>query len=173
MVIYLLQKQIVTWGKRLLSKSIKKLRTLNKMKKILIILVLFLLGFSGNTYAEGTNLSCECDFIKDVDLKKVMYENAEPEKFRNCKGLLSVVLDTDKGTISGLGVYKITEVTDRHYISEVDTSEDSFIIVGVDRITGSYTFEMHRDLIIIDSDNKIGRVINATHYKCKKTDKLF
>ena len=143
------------------------------MKKILIILVLFLLGFSGNTYAEVTNLSCECDFIKDVDLKKVMYENAEPEKFRNCKGLLSVVLDTDKGTISGLGVYKITEINERFYMSEVDTGEDSYTIVAIDRITGAYIVEMYSDIIIIDSDNRIGRVSTSTNYKCKKTDKLF
>ena len=141
--------------------------------RICISICVIFFGFCFTANAEVTNLSCECDFIKDIDLKKVKYEDVEVEKIKNCKGSLSVIIDTDKGTISGNGVYKITEVTDRHYISEVDTSEDSFIIVGVDRITGSYTFEMHRDLIIIDSDNKIGRVINATHYKCKKTDKLF
>ena len=143
------------------------------MKKTLSILVLFLLGFSGNTYAEVTNLSCECDFIKDVDLYKLKYENTEHEKIENCKGSLSVVLDTDKGTISGLGVYKITEINERFYMSEVDTSENSFTMVAIDRITGAYTMEMYRDIIITDSGHKIGMIWTSTNYKCKKTDKLF
>ena len=143
------------------------------MKTFLVLFVLLLVGFSGNTYAEVTNLSCECDFIKDVDLNKLKYENTAHEKIENCKGLLSVVLDTDKGTISGLGVSKITEVNERFYMSEVDTGEDSYTIVAIDRITGSYIMEMYRDIIITDSGHKIGMIYTSTNYKCKKTDKLF
>ena len=109
--------------------------------RICISICVIFFGFCFTANAEVTNLSCECDFIKDIDLKKVKYEDVEVEKIKNCKGSLSVIIDTDKGTISG------------KYVSEVAVAGDTGAISATFGATGAHAKLKDGVMALTPTDN--------------------